>query len=231
MNARILWLVEFLLLVALIESSANAQDMKPPLRFGIFAGLGFPTGDFGSTSSTQAGGASTGFSFGGEFGIPLSDAVAVWTSATFAFNSLSEDFITSSSGSSSPVSGTLGTWTTIWPMTGIRYTAPISPALNFYAQGQLGLLLGSSPDVSASQSGYKYVAPSASATSFAYGFGAGLTIGKTVNVGLRYSGSQPTYEYKVTVTQSSPGFTSTYNYDAKSDFPTALFQLVIGLIF
>lgn len=231
MKARILWLAIFFLLLTIIASRTNAQDMKPPVRFGFFGGLAFPVGDFGSTSSSQAGGAKTGFAFGGELGIPISESLAILTSATFAFNALSEEYIKSASGSSSSISGTLGSWTTIWPMAGLRFTTSVSPLVGFYAQGQIGLLAGSTPEVNASQSGYKYSAASASSSSFAYGFGVGLMFGKTVSTGLRYSGGQPTYEYKVTATRSGPGFTSTTTYNAKSDFPAALFQLVVGLTF
>lgn len=209
--------------------SVTAQTMGPGVSFGFFGGLAFPTGDFGSTSSIQAGGASSGFTLGGELGIPLPGGLSVLGSVAIAFNSLSEEYVKESSGSTSAISGDLGSWTTIWPMVGVRYTGTLAPTFNFYAQGQLGLLMGSTPEVNATQSGYRFSANSASGSSIGYGFGVGVIFAKIVNVGFRYSSGQPTYEYTITEFISGPGFTSTTTYNVKTDHPTSIIQLLIGV--
>jgi len=203
--------------------------MIPKVSVGFFGGLAIPTGDFGSTSSAGAGGASTGFAFGGEVGFPLPGGLSVVGTTTLAFNSLSEKYFQDASGSSSSVSGDLGSWTTIWPMVGMRYTGSFTPAASYYLQGQLGLLFGSSPEVNASQSGYRYTAASASGTAFGYSFGAGVIFAKIMTVSVRYSGGQPTYEYQVMESFTSPGFSSTTTYNVKNDHPAAIFQLLVGI--
>lgn len=95
---KILFMSGVLLILAVPASSAHAQMMKPPVSVGFFGGLAFPTGDFGSTSSSGAGGASTGFAFGGELGIPLPGGLSILGSATLAFNALSEEYVKSASG-------------------------------------------------------------------------------------------------------------------------------------
>lgn len=224
-------ITRFFLIILVLTASAASVDAQvaPKVSVGFFGGLAFPTGDFGSTSSVSAGGASTGFAFGGEIGIPLPRGLSVLGTATLAFNSLSEKYFQDASGSSAPISGDLGSWTTIWPMAGIRYSGSFTPAAGYYLQGQVGLLFGSTPEVNASQGGYRYTAKSASSSAFAYGFGVGVVFARIVNVGLRYSGGQPTYEYQVTETFSQPGFTSTTTYNAKNDHPATMFQLLVGI--
>ncbi|HXG37761.1 MAG TPA: hypothetical protein VNL36_03215 [Bacteroidota bacterium] len=223
-------ITRFILVISVFAVSVNAQ-IVPKVSVGFFGGLAFPTGDFGSTSSVGAGGASTGFAFGGEVGIPLPGGLSVLGSTTLAFNSLSEKYFQDASGSSSSVSGDLGSWTTIWPMAGIRYSGSFTPAAGYYLQGQVGLLFGSTPEVNASQGGYRYTAKSASSSALAYGFGVGVVFARVVNVSLRYSGGQPTYEYTVTETISQPGFTSTTTYNTKNDHPATMFQLLVGVTF
>ncbi|MBI3005076.1 MAG: hypothetical protein HYY49_06620 [Ignavibacteriales bacterium] len=225
-----------LLLLAglLISRTSMAQDQPTPRKFniGFFGGLAIPVSDFAAKDyyNVKAGGANLGFAFGAELGVPIAPVLSWWSSAMFSFNGLSEDYIKSAFGNSGSVSGNLGTWTTIWPVTGLRFTTVVSPTISLSLSGQVGIVFGTSPDVNATQGGSSTTSPSVSASAFAYGLGAGLIFGERVNVTARYFTGQPSYKLKITTVESGPGFTSTYETEGTFDIPASIFQLLVGVI-
>lgn len=220
-------------LLVIQTTTIQAQSPSPKLNFGLFGGLAIPVSDFAAKDyyNLKAGGANLGFTFCAELGVPIAPMLSWWSSAMFAFNGLSEDFIKSGLGSSGSVSGNLGSWTTVWPVTGLKYTAVVSPTVSLSLLGQLGIVFGTSPDVNATQGGSRITSPSASASAFAYGLGAGLAFGERVNVAARYFTGQPSYKVKITTVESGPGFTSTYETETTLDIPASIFQLIVGVTF
>jgi hypothetical protein len=214
--------------LALLFQTGTAQTglVTNRINVQVFGGLAIPTGDFASTSSVEAGGAQTGFVVGGELGLNFVGGLAWWNTVAVSFNSLNEELVEDLAGLTS-VSGDFGSWTTIWPMTGLKYTSWVAPGVAIYATGQIGLLVGSTPEVSVSSSGFNYSSKSFSSSSFAYGFGAGLLVADRFTAGLRYLTGQPEYDIEFRV--SGPGFTSTTT--GKTDQPTSIIQLTVGVMF
>lgn len=217
-----------LIVLALPFQTGTAQTglVTSRINVGVFGGLAIPTGDFASTSSVEAGGAKTGFVVGGELGLNLVAGLAWWNTVGVSFNSLNEELVEDLAGVTS-VSGDIGSWTTIWPMTGLRYTTWVAPGFSIYVTGQAGLLLGSTPEVSASSGLFSYTSKSFSSSAFAYGFGAGVMVADRFTAGVRYMTGQPEYDIEVRVT--APGYTSTTT--GKVDQPTSIFQLTVGVMF
>lgn len=224
-----------LFLGAIVVFNTSTAQEQPPLRkvnIGFFGGLAVPVSDFAAKDyyNIKAGGANLGFSLGADLGVPIGPQLSWWSSAMLSFNGLSEDYVKSGFTGSGSISGNLGSWTTIWPVTGLRYTTPVSPTFTLALLGQMGLVFGTSPDVNASQGSSRITSPSASASAFAYGLGAGLIFGERVNVTARYFTGQPSYKVKITTVESGPGFTSTYETEGTFDIPASIFQLLVGVI-
>ena len=152
--------------------------------------------------------------------------LAWWNTVAVSFNSLNEQLVEDLAGVNS-VSGDMGSWTTIWPMTGLRYTTWVAPGVSIYATGQVGVLLGSTPEVSVSSGGFSYSSKSFSSSAVAYGFGAGVLVANRFAAGIRYLTGQPEYEFEFRA--SGPGFTSTTT--GKIDQPTSVFQITVGVMF
>jgi len=225
--------VAALVLVSAAQSQpVEAQPPGTPVTFGVFGGFAFPVGDFSSNERGQSsGGASRGYAFGAEVGVPLQGGFSVLGSATLAFNPLSEDYIREYMGLPR-WSGDLGTWTTIWPMVGVRYSgSKAHTEEGFYAQVQIGYLLESSPELDVSYSGTRYTAESTSGGAFAYGFGVGATFARIVNVGLRFVISEPMYVWNVEETQSGPGFWVRRGFYYEDYHPTTIIQILVGVTF
>jgi hypothetical protein len=217
-----------LAVLALLSQTGTAQTglVTNRINVQVFGGLSLPTGDFASTSSVEAGGAKTGFVVGGELGVNLVAGLAWWNTVAVSFNSLNDELVKDLAGVSS-VSGDIGSWTTVWPMTGLRYTTWVAPGVTIYATGQVGILFGSTPEVSVNSGGFRYSSKSFSSSAFAYGFGAGVLIANRFTAGVPYMTGQP--EYDVEYLASAPGFTSTTT--GKIDQPTSIFQLTVGIMF
>ena len=116
-------------------------------------------------------------------------------------------------------------------MTGVRYLGTASPTIDIYGMGQLGLVLGSTPEVNITFSGGRATSKSKSSSALAFGFGGGLIIKNRFNLGIRYITGQPQYDLLQTVSISGPGFSSTSTITGKRDAPTSLFQCVVGIVF
>lgn len=216
------------LTLALLSQTGTAQTglVMSRINVQVFGGLSLPTGDFASTSSVEAGGAKTGFVVGGELGVNFVAGLAWWNTVAVSFSSLNDELVKNLAGLTS-VSGDIGSWTTVWPMTGLRYTTWVAPGVTIYATGQVGILIGSSPEVSVSSGVFRYSAKSFSSSAFAYGFGAGVLIANRFTAGVRYMTGQPEYDVEYQV--SAPGFTSTTT--GKTGQPTSIFQLTVGVMF
>jgi len=215
-----------LLVLMAVLVSFRAEAQVPSVKFGVTGGLALPTGDFASTSSAQAGGATAGFSAGANLIFSLVPTLSVVGSFSFASNGVDEEMVKNLTGTSS-YDGDVGSWTTLWPMAGIRYSTGVGPVVGVFLTAQGGLLLGSSPEVDVTSGGNRYTSKSTSASSFAYGFSGGVMIANKFTVELRVLSGQPEYDFEFQA--SGSGFTSTFT--GTSDQPTSIIQLNAGIVF
>jgi len=231
--SRIYFTVLAVGLMLMFASVPAMTQEESKIDFGINAGLALPSGDFGSTNffSDNAGGASTGFSVGADLGVLITKGLSWWTSLFLAFNALNEEYVQSATGESGAISGELGSWSTVWPLTGIRYAAPVSEQIELFGGVQVGMLFGTTPDPNATQGNYRFSAESASSSAVAFGFTGGIVLNKRFTGSLRYMTGQATYKYKITSSFSVPGLTSTTIYDLEADHPSSLLQFVVGVRF
>jgi len=221
--------VLFLLLI--LGSNVFAQESTSSMHFSLFGGLALPQGDFGSASNAKyenkAGFANTGFCAMVEGSKNLNESVMWVSSLSLALNGLDESAMKSDYfGSDYKV--TAGSYLTTWAMTGIGYETAISPTINIYGVGQIGLLLSSFPDIKVSYQGSpEATATTKGGTSLAYGFGAGVIINK-INIGLRYYSGEPEYEHPIDYYYHTyqGEFTTTTE---KVKMPTTVLQLMVGI--
>jgi hypothetical protein len=202
----------------------ESYDVQYPesgrIRLGFHFGGGFPVGEFGSTTEANGGAAKAGFVFGGELDYHLKYISSWITSVAVAFNGLDRNPIETATGLSADV----GSWVTIWPMTGIRLSSPTGGNTSLYFQGQIGVLFGNSPEIttSSSSSPSRVTQSSSSATAFAFSLGAGFLMGKRAAIGTRYLYGVP--EYQVTASSGSQSVTGKFKQ------PTGILLLTIGAI-
>ena len=219
-----------LFLFLILGSNASAQESTSSMHFSLFGGLSLPQGDFGGTEkdNDKAGFAKTGFCAMAEGTKNLNENVLWVSSLSIALNSMDESAMQSLHYA--PYQVTAGSYLTSWAMTGIGYETVISPTINLYGVGQIGLLLSSFPEVNAEQAEYTWKYTTKMGTSFAYGFGCGIKINK-INVGLRYYSGEP--EYEQTETQTNDNIYSysygTYTSTKKVKMPATVLQLLIGI--
>ena len=228
--------VLFLLLI--LGSNSFAQESTSSMQFSLFGGLSLPQGDFGSTANAKnenkAGFANTGFCAMVEGSKSLNENVMWVSSLSLALNSMDEDAI-KSDYFNSDYSVTAGSYLTVLAMTGIGYETAISPTIDIYGLGQIGLLLSSVPDIKGTIANYSSGNLDVNITtkmgaSFAYGFGGGIKINK-INIGLRYYSSEPEYEITGNSTYTSGSYTSKDTKTEKFKKPVTVLQLLVGFNF
>lgn len=208
-------------------NNAFAQESASSMHFSLFGGIALPQGDFGGSekNNDKAGFAKTGFCAMAEGSKNLNENVLWVSSLSIALNSMDESAIQSLHYA--PYKVTAGSYLTSWAMTGIGYETAISPTINIYGVGQIGLLLSSVPEVNAEQSEYTWKYTTKMGTSFAFSLGGGIKINK-INIGLRYYGGEP--EYEQTETQTNDNIYSysygTYTSTKKVKMPTSVLQLL-----
>ncbi|MBI4548949.1 MAG: hypothetical protein HY707_13275 [Ignavibacteriae bacterium] len=200
------------------QLAVSGSAVSTKTVFGAYAGIAFPTGEFGS-SGTTGGAASVGFLIGGEVSYPVGPGASWVTSLILTFNDVDETALSVPSGFTVDI----GSWFSIWPLTGFRVSGPISSDVDLYASLQAGLLLGSSPDLRLSGSGGSAFVASDGSTSFAYGLAGGMIIRKKFTAGLRYLNGKPEY----TITARGTGGTVT----AKAKQSTTILLISAGINF
>lgn len=197
------------LLVLLFTVNIHSQS---PLKFGIFAGISNPIGDFSDNSITGRlnsdnfmddgpGFAKFGFTGGVEMTYPLGAPGLGWySSAAFIYNAFDDGAIKNmyEEGGWNVKSIDAGNWTTIQLASGLNYVTPLSPTLDFLVLGQLALSFVNPPSTTVKYDGYlssdEYDVGTEkldleSATSLGFVVGAGLVISKKFNVAVRYIGA------------------------------------------
>lgn len=209
------------------QYQASLSPSQQVLRrsFEIIAGLSIPTGDFNSSTGEKAGLATTGFSLGVQFASEVSQNLELGVIGLVSYHGVDKEEAEGQFGSLLPGANLeVGHWLLIWLMGGIGFNIPISPSANFYGRGLLGVLVGRSPEFSATYWEIKATLNPAMALAAGYGFDVGVIINR-VNIGFRLLAAEP--EYKVTGKAEGYGqqYTDTFNIRQ----PTSAIQLTIGI--
>ncbi len=154
----------------LISSTAAAQLVKGDMRASVNAGLGLPLGDYADDKGEDAGGATMGFTVGGEFDYVITSSGLIWTSSvSIVRNGFDEDVL----DFDSTVDVDAGAWYQIPIMSGLKYEAAVSPTVDIYGQGQLGMNFFRPPGADLTQGEATGEIETDSGTSFGFCLGGG----------------------------------------------------------
>jgi hypothetical protein len=197
----------------------DSRGPSPRFTMSFSGGVGFPVGDFGDKSGGSAGVASVGFVGGADAGIKISPAADVLLSFYYSTNAVDESALGIPSGANVDVSS----WKGIWPMIGLRVGSIDDEILGVFGIGQIGLLAGSSPEISASSLGIPTLLTSSDATSVAFSIGFGIIVNRHLTISGRYFYGSP--EYEVTVNTGSSTITG------KGAQHTSIVFAGVGIIF
>lgn len=202
----------------------QSSPWKTKAIFGFHGGAGIPVGDFASTTGSSAGGAKIGFSGGMDFRLAFSDYVNWSASLNVSLSSLDEQALRATFGA--PTSLSAGSWTTIWALTGLGFRETVAPQIKFFSNGEIGALIGSSPEYSVSgYVGSQFISisqKSSTAISFAYSVRAGLEISNFL-LGVGYFAGKPKYD----VTATGGGLSSSGSFEQS----TSIIQVYTGIVF
>ena len=241
------------LTLLLFVQIGNADAQTAARQIGLFGSLALPSGDFGENSGEDAGLAKTGFGIGIEAIIPIGQAgFSLMMTGSLLFNSMDEktgdSFLASlSSVSGSDVDSELGRWMNIPVLAGLQYQSAISPTLDFFGFGLMGINFVKRPSIAISgsgevrifnpYSGYYYISgnfdaelESASANAFGFGFGGGLIINKKFTLSFRYlTLGEPEMDIKYEAIFTSTGLKVTETGEGETEQSISIIQLTFGI--
>ena len=212
-----------MVLVVCVVVRQQVVAQVPSVSLSINGGIALPMGDFASTTSNQAGGAAAGWGAGINVDIEVIPMLTVVGSFSYVSNGIQDELIEGQTGGS--YSGDIGSWTTMWPLAGLKYSIGVGPVATIYFVGQGGLVLGSSPEADFTSGGTQYNYKSFSSSAFAYSLGAGVKFAGKFFAEVRLLSAQP--EYDLELRASGNGFTTTFT--GMYDQPTSLVQINAGI--
>jgi len=166
-----------------VAAPAHAQER---VSASVFAGVTFPTGDFGDELGDDAGLATPGVALGLELGVPIRPTPGlIWYSTlegvTFG---VEDDFIADLFGEEIDID--LGRYWAAVAYTGARYSVAANPFMRIHGTAQLGLGLFKAPGASISALGESAELVTEWAPARGYALGAGVTFHDRVDVDARY---------------------------------------------
>lgn len=213
----------------LIVNNEKKDEITETEEFYLSANLGavLPVGDFGTTDQPKSGFANTGICLDASFFYTLDDYIIWSSSVTFALNGISESSLEESIRNTinaqfpnvfKNIKASTGSYNSTWIMSGLGTMLPVSPKINVYANGQIGLLLASYPDINVTLDSNSFTQTFNLGTSFAYAFSAGAIINK-INVAVKYLRGSPEYVETVEGTTS------------KVNFPMSVLTITVGYVF
>jgi len=232
--------------LVLVVSLAVGSAVSEADTFGLFGAYLMPTGDFGDDSGSDAGLAKSGFGFGMEYSTPLgSPGLELMMSTSLFVNGFDEDAMEDElrdtfSGSGIDVDCvSVESYLNIPIMGGVRYLTPVSPVVDLFGVGLVGLNVLMVPEIEADimvwdedENKYKeaYLEQDHDpATSFGMGLGGGVIVNKRMSIGFRYySLGKP--EINGTMGIDVYGVRSEHS-DVKFDQSVSVFLITAGLTF
>ena len=208
-------------------------SQTPPIKFGLFGALSLPTGNFSDDTknfvdypSSADGFATLGFGAGLELIYPIGTPGLGWhTTAAFLYHGVDDKKLEELFGAYAEVDA--GSYFLIPILTGLSYTAQLSPNIGLIIIGQGGLSLVQKTTMKV-ESTYDYSFIEANfdmATSFGFGIGAGFIFNDKFNISFRYLGlGEPEFEYTL---EDADGDT----YSDSFDLSVGAFLITAGIYF
>ena len=221
------------LLITAIVGNLKAQWNEDVFnrQLKLFGGVCLPTGDFGSTGMQKGGYAKTGFSAGVEYNTKIKKDLEVGVMGNLSMNSIDEvamektftEVIYYLTGHPGPWNLTTSSWLNIDIMGSAGFRTDVSPTVDIYGRGYLGLSIGFMPEIKLTSAIVNVMQTSATAAAFGYGLGAGMIIDRHFDIGIRYISAEPEFE----TTASGGGF----SFTGKSSQPMGRVLLQVGYVF
>lgn len=190
--------------------------------FSVLGGLSIPTGDFASRTGQSAGYAAVGFSAASEYVLFLTKIITWQISASFSYNSMNQKALLEALGSPTNLTLKTGSYLTLCPSSGFGFITN-SDDVSLFASGQLGILFGATPEISATYGGSTATQKPASGKSLAGMFSIGIITSKNMVVTIRYLTGKPAY----TVTSVGTNTSITNSYEQS----TSMLFVLIGFGF
>ncbi|MCX6143689.1 MAG: hypothetical protein NTZ35_10735 [Ignavibacteriales bacterium] len=210
-------------LTSVLTAQSVATQSSGTTRGGVmlFGGLALPAGEFGKTDGDNAGFAKKGFFGGAEIMFSVAPSIGIVLDGRYIINKYDDSQIAALVGSYPGISYTVGSYTGILPMGGIRLytTGPIG----LFVDGQAGYMFAKSPEVTVTGLGVNEKVDAVSGKGLAYGGSAGIDIGNTLIVGASYIICKPKFE--MTVSAGSQQTTQTVEQ------PMNMIQIFAGIRF
>ncbi len=200
------------------SDEAPAPPEMKRVSIALFVGPSLPTGDFASTTSQKSGYAKLGLALGADAVFRFAPQVGWMTTFSYSTNSLDAGTALSYYG----IGINADSWTAVRVLTGPRFGGPISPEINLNGFVQMGLLIGTIPEIRVSAGSGSAVQYSSTANAFSYGAGVDFGTNRFL-VGLRYLGGEPQFN----ITASGTGGTASTSYTQ----PMSVFEVIVGVIF
>ena len=181
-------------LTSVLTAQSGVPQPSGTTRGGLmlFGGLGLPNGAFGKTEGEDAGYAKQGYFGGAEIMFSLAPGVGIVLDGRYMINKLNEDEILKQVGGGSNVSVSLGSFTGILPMAGLRLYLPAP--LSIFVDAQAGYIFAKTPEMTYTAPGFSQKVESQNGKGLAYGASAGIDIGNTLIVGATYIITKPKFE-------------------------------------
>jgi hypothetical protein len=175
---------------------ANTTSGTPRGGFMLFGGLSMPNGEFGKTDGDNAGFAKTGYFGGAEIMFSVAPSIGIVLDGRYIMNKYDDSQIAKQLASYPGLSASVGSYTGILPMGGIRlYT---TGPLGLFVDAQAGYMFAKSPEITITGLGVNEKVDAVSGKALAYGGSAGIDIGNTLIVGASYLICKPKFEMTVT---------------------------------
>jgi hypothetical protein len=196
------------------ERSSEGRDGSHDMSFCVYGGASFPVGPFAGMDNLNYGFAKNGFALSAEYSLHLARHLSWTTSLTYSHNPFDESSMRRRFISNEPgIDMYFGSYTLLFPMTGISGQHNMGEMVAAYATLQVGWLFGFEPDMHINYRGRSIFAQKArNANALALSFSAGIQLLDNVRIGMKYLGSKPSYD-------------GTYYVE------TSLIQIVVGVGF
>ena len=184
-------------------------------------GLSIPVGDFADDSGSDAGSAGIGFTVVGDYLVPLGSPGLDWmTSASVAVNTVDEDAFDVFNVDVDDVD--TGFWINVPVLTGIRYQTEVSPTVDIFGLGQVGLNVVRAPSGEVNDFDPSVEFSPGIATALGFSFGGGIVLNERIQIGVRYNIlGNPDIEYDLEQGDASD--------EIEGEVALSLIQLTVGI--
>ena len=198
MHIRSLLILVLLIgLTSVLTAQTGTPQSSGTSRGGVmlFGGLSMPNGEFGKTDGDNAGFAKKGYFGGAEIMFSVAPSIGIVLDGRYIINKYDDSQFASSLASYPGLSYSVGSYTGILPMGGIRlYT---TGAIGLFVDGQAGYMFAKSPEITVTGPGVNEKVDAVSGKALAYGGSAGIDIGNTLVVGATYIICKPKFDMTV----------------------------------